>query len=85
MGIQSCCFCVEDVGLNVFKTGIHVVQFLPVFRLFLVFLTVQCRLRHTGSSGLTRVFDYDLYRRMRAYLLVAYICATTHGPTSLSF
>jgi len=37
-----------------------------------------------GSSGLARVFDYDLYRRMRASLLALYIFATTHGPTSLS-
>ena len=29
---------------------------------------VQWLLLHTGSSGLVRVFDYDLYRRTRACL-----------------
>jgi len=43
-----------------FKTCINTVTFLPVF-VYLVFSAVQWRLRHTGSSGLARVFDYDLF------------------------
>ena len=48
--------------LNVLKTGISAVSFLPVFQaVFLVFLTTQRRDRHTGSTSSARVFDYDLY------------------------
>jgi len=47
--------------LNVFKTGINAVSFLSVFYVvFLMFLTTQWLLRHTGSSGFARVFDCDL-------------------------
>jgi len=35
----------------------------------MVFLTAQWRLRHTGSSSLARVLDYDLYLRTRACLV----------------
>jgi len=42
--------------LNVFKTGICAVPFLPLFKaVFMVFLTAQRWLRHTGSSGVARV------------------------------
>ena len=44
-----------------------------------VFNTRQWRLRHAGSLGLARVFDYDLYRRMRACFV--YLC---HHPRSRS-
>jgi len=38
--------------LNVFKTGINAVSFLPFFQaVFMVFLTAQWLLPHTGSSG----------------------------------
>jgi len=38
-----------------------------------------------GLLGLARVFHYDLYSIMgNACLLALYICATTHGPTSLT-
>ena len=60
--------------LNVFKTGINAVSFLPVFyAVFSVFLTAQWRLRHSGSWGLTRVVDYDLYRRTQASLLCIFV------------
>jgi len=37
------------VILNVFETGINAVSFFPVFEaVFLVFLTAQWPLRHTG-------------------------------------
>jgi len=65
------------VILNVFKTGINAVSFLTVFKLFVVFLTAQWLLQHTG---LAQVFDYDSYRRTQACFLY---CATTQGPTSL--
>jgi len=53
-----CSRCEKVVILNVLKTGINAVSFLPVFKaVFLVFLTTQRRLQHTGSSGLARVFD----------------------------
>jgi len=71
-----CSRCGKVAILNVFKTGINAV--------FSVFLTAQWQLRHTGSSGLARVFYYDIYRRTQACLLALYICATTHGTTSLS-
>jgi len=41
--------------------------------MFLVFLTAQWRLRHTGSPGLARVFHYDLNRRTRACLLCIFV------------
>jgi len=52
--------------LNVFKTCINAAPFLPVFQaMFLVLLTAQWRLRHTGSSGLARIFDHNLHRTTR--------------------
>jgi len=79
-----CPRCGKVAILNV--TSINAVSFLPdVYAVFSVFLTAQWRLWHTGSLwGLTRVFDYDLYRKTRACLFALYICATTIGPTSLS-
>jgi len=60
--------------LNVFKTGINALLFLPVFQaVFMVFLTARWLLRHTGSSGLAHVFDYDLYRRTQACLLCMFM------------
>jgi len=44
---------------------------------FLVFLTAQYRLRHTGSSGLARVFDYDLYPKTQDCLLCIYVPSPT--------
>jgi len=38
-----------------------------------VFSTAKWRLRHTGSSGLARVFDYDLCRRKRVCLLCIFM------------
>jgi len=55
-----------------------------VYVVFSVLLTVQWRLRRTGSLwGLTRVLDYDLYWRTQAGLLALYICANTMGPVPL--
>ena len=72
---QLCSRCGKVVILYVFKTGINAVSFLPVFQAaFLVFLTAQWRLRHTGSA---RVFDYALYRRTQARLL----CIFAPPPT----
>ena len=70
--------------LNVFKTGINAVSCSPVFQaVFLVFSTAQWRLRHTGSSDLALVFDYNLYWRIyKASLLALYINVITHCPTS---
>jgi len=49
--------------LNVFKTDINALSLLGIFyAVFSVFLTDQWQLRHTGSSGLARVFYYDLCR-----------------------
>jgi len=63
------------VILNVFKTGIISVSFLPVVQaVFMVLLTAQWLLRHTISSGLVRVFDYDLYRRTQA----CFVCLCHH-------
>jgi len=39
----------------------------------MVFLTTQWLLPHTGSLGLARVLDYDLYRRTQACLLRMFI------------
>jgi len=41
--------------------------------MFLVFLTAQWRFRHTGSSVLARVFDYDSYRGTQACLLCTFV------------
>jgi len=49
-----------------FNTGIHTV---PFFKCGSWCLTAQLRLWHTGSSGLSRIFDYDLYCRTWACLL----------------
>ena len=66
------------VILNVPKTGINAVSFLPVFlSCVMVFLTTQWLLRHTGCSGFARVFDYDLYRRTQA----CFVCLF-HQPRS---
>jgi len=68
----------KSYDCEVFKTGISAESFLPASSaVFLVFLTAQWRDRHTGSSGLARVFDYDLYRRTRACFV--YLC---HHPRS---
>jgi len=70
--------CGNVVILTVFKTGINAVSFLCVFyAVFSVFLTAQWRLRHTGSSGLTRVFDYELYQRTQACLLCIFVSPPT--------
>jgi len=56
-----------------FRTGINPVSFLPVFLRCVhgVFNTpAQWLLRHKGSSGFARVFDYDLYWRTQACLLM---------------
>jgi len=63
-----CSRCGKVVILNVFRTGMNAVLFLPL---------LSCVLRYTGSSGLTRVFDYDLYRRTWACFV--YLC---HHPRS---
>jgi len=69
-----CPRCGKVVILNAFKTGINPVSFLPVvYAVFSVFLTAQWRLRHTGSSGLARVFDYGLSRRTQACLLCIFV------------
>jgi len=39
----------------------------------MAFLTAQWLLRHTGTSGFARVFDYDLYRRTQACLLFIFV------------
>ena len=65
------------MNLDVFKTGINAVLFLPVFQaVVLVFFTAQWLLRHTGSSGFARVFDYDLYWRPRK--LACFACLFHH-------
>jgi len=43
----------------------------------MVFLTAQRLLRRTGSSGFTRVFDYDLYRRTQACMLCVFFSPST--------
>jgi len=63
-----CSRCGKAVILNVFKTPM-LCNFCLFFKLFLVFVTAQWRLRHTGSSGLARDFECGLYRRTRGYLL----------------
>ena len=76
--LRMCSRCENVVSLNVFKTGINAASFLPVFKaVFLVFLTGKWRLRHTGTSGFARVFDYDLHRRTRACLLCTLVPPTT--------
>ena len=75
--LRQCSRC-EKVGiLNVFKTGINDVSVFPDLAVFLVFLTVQWRFRHSGSSGLARVFDYDSYRRTHACLLCMFVTTPT--------
>jgi len=60
--------------LNVFETVINAVSFWLVFQaLFILFLTAQWLLWHTGSWGFARVFDYDLYRRTQAWLLCMFV------------
>jgi len=79
--LLMCSRCGKVVILNVFKTGINAVPFLSVFKaVFLVFLTTQWRLRHTGASGFARVFDYDLHRRTRACELGVFV-----PPPTVSF
>ena len=56
MSIQSCYFCIQDVEKLWFWMCLRHVSMLCHFCLFfkavfLVFLTAQWRLRHTGSSG----------------------------------
>jgi len=54
------------------KTGINAVSFLPILScVFGVFN--QWQLQHTGSPGSARVFDYDLYRGKRAWLLCIFV------------
>jgi len=69
-----CSRCGKVVSLNVFKTGINAVSFLPIFSaVFLVFLTARWRLRYTEYLDSARVFDYDLYLRRRACLLCIFV------------
>jgi len=67
----------KSVILKVFKTGINAVSFFPCLFLklcvFLLFSTAQWRLRHTGSPGLARFLDYDLYRRTQACLPCVFV------------
>jgi len=70
--------CGNVVILTVFKTGINAVSFLCViYAVFSVFLTAQRRLRRTSSSGLARVFDYELYQRTQACLLCTFVSPPT--------
>jgi len=51
---------------------------------FTVFLIAQWQPRHTSSSGLARLQRLRLrFKSEYASLLALYICAATHGPTSL--
>jgi len=77
-----CSRCAKVVILNVFKTGINDVSFLPVFQA--VFLTF---LQPSGDSG-TRAPRAEPESSLTIYIgereLALCICATTQGPTSLS-
>jgi len=68
-----CSRCGKVMILNVLKTGINAVSFLPVFQAMFLFLIARWRFRHTGSSGLARFFDYDLYWRTRACLFRIFV------------
>jgi len=64
----------KSVILNACETGINAVSFLPVFQaVFVLFLTDQWRLWHTGSSGLARFMDCGLYWRTRACLICMFV------------
>ena len=43
------------------------------FAVFLVFSTAQWQLQRTDSSGLARIFDYDIYQRTQACLLCIFV------------
>jgi len=70
-----CSRCGKVVILNVFTTGTNVV----IFACFLscVLGVFNRSVATPGSSGLAHVFDYTLYRRMRACFV--YLC---HHPLS---
>jgi len=76
-----CSRCGKVVILNVFKTGINGVSLLPVFMLCSFFPTPS------GDSS-TRVPRAEPESSITIYIgereLALYICATTHGPISLS-
>jgi len=67
------------------KAGINAVSFLPAFNLcsvLLVYLKAQWRLWYTGSSGIPRIFVYDLpagYIGKHKLACFIYLC---HHPQS---
>jgi len=58
-----CSRCGKVVILNVFVTGINTVSFSLVLSCDLGVFNSAVATPGTGSSGLARVFDYDLYCR----------------------
>jgi len=84
MSIQSCYFCVQKVViLNVFKIGINVVSFLPVFLSCVlgVFNSPVATPTH-GLLGLNPSLRLQVIWENASLLCKMY--AATHGPTSLS-
>jgi len=75
-----CSRCGKVVILNVFKTGINAVSFLPAcfLAVFLTFSKSQWQLRHTDSSGLARVLGYDLHRKRK---LACFVYISVSPPT----
>jgi len=75
------------VILNVFRTGINAVSFLPAFlSCVLGVLNSPMSTPAQGLLGLAREHecDYDLYGRTRACLLGIFVPPPTNGPISLS-
>jgi len=72
-------FCVQDVEKYGFECVLRQVSKLCHFcptcfqAVFLLFLTAQWRFRYTGSSGLARFLDYDVYWRTQACLLCIFV------------